>query len=151
VTFNERIYRINGHCGTERPGLIGDSFRAVWNTTNKPAWKEGIKLYNESLSSESEISFAWENRTNTLFQRKALTLLSNVSDIIVIGYSFPYFNREIDKLIFQHLSPTVQRIYLQYPKGEHSSIEERIKVFLDPNIDIIRIDGIDLFYIPNNF
>lgn len=151
VTFNERIYRINGNCGTERPGLIGDSFRAVWNTTNKPAWEEGIKLYNESLSSVSEISFAWEDRTNTIFKRKDLTLLSDVSDIVVIGYSFPYFNREIDKLIFQHLSLTIRRIYLQYPKGVHASIEERLKVFLDSNIDIIQVDGTDLFYIPDNF
>ena len=98
-----------------------------------------------------KVNAAWEDRTNTILKRKDLTLLSDISDIVVIGYSFPYFNREIDKLIFQHLSPTVHRIYLQYPKGMHASIEERIKVFLGSNIDIIQIDGTDLFYIPDNF
>ena len=152
ITFSKSIYRINGHCGTITPGHIGDSFRAVWNTMNKPAWEEGIKLYNEFINSSlSEISFAWEDHTNNKLNNAGLSQLSGISDLVVIGYSFPYFNREIDKLIFEKLSPTLRRIYLQYPSGVHASIEERLKVFVDPKVERIKIDGTDLFYIPDNF
>jgi hypothetical protein len=151
VVKNDSIYKINGQCGTIQPGHFGNEFFASLNTTNKPAWEEGIQLYNEAFSFESEISFAWEDRTNTILKNTGLTKLSNVSDVIVIGYSFPYFNREIDKLIFEKLSPTLRRIYLQYPSGVHASIEERLKVFIDSKVERIKIDGTDLFYIPDNF
>jgi len=156
VTFNDHIYRINGHCGTSQPGHLGDPFRAALHTINKPAWEEGIKLYNESLSSESEISFAWEDRTNTLLKNKGLTRLTGISDIVIIGYSFPYFNREIDRLIFEQIDPDLRRVYLQYPDDVHTSIKERLKNLL-PTYDQLEIITIssnkktDLFFIPDNF
>jgi len=125
VTFNERIYRINGCCGTHPPGHIGDSFRAVLDTTNIPAWGAGINLYKEYMTEpsapEPEIDFAWEDPTHNRLKNVGLNLLSDVSDIVVIGYSFPYFNREIDDLIFKQFYH-VRRIYLQYPDGAHASI-----------------------------
>ena len=39
VAFNKHIYKINGRCGTHPPGHIGDSFRAILNSTNAPAWE----------------------------------------------------------------------------------------------------------------
>ncbi|MGA2553266.1 MAG: hypothetical protein ABSF20_00600 [Smithella sp.] len=155
ITFSESIYRINGHCGTITPGHIGDSFRAVWNTANKPAWEEGIKLYNESLSTVSEISFAWEDRTNTILKNKGLIRLTGISDLVVIGYSFPYFNREIDRLIFEKIDPDLRRVYLQYPTGVHTSIKERLKNLIPTydKLEIIQISSTnnDLFFIPDNF
>jgi len=154
VTFSKRIYRINGRCGTHPPGHIGDSFRAVLNTTNKPAWEAGINLYKEYMaepsSPEPEIKFAWEDSTHNRLQNIGLNLLSAVSDIVVIGYSFPYFNREIDALIFKEFSH-VRRIYLQYPEGVHAAIEGRLKTLLPPDVNIIRVASTDLFFIPDDF
>ena len=153
LTFNKHVYRINGRCGTHPPGHIGKSYCAVWNTVNQAAWEEGISLYKEYLepsSPESEISFAWENPTHNQLKNVGLKLLSGVSVIVVIGYSFPYFNREIDNLFFKQLN-NVHRIYLQYPEGVHASIEERLKGLLSHNVEIIRVTGTDLFYIPDDF
>jgi hypothetical protein len=154
VTFNKRIHRINGQCGTHPPGHIVDSFRAIMNLKNTPAWEAGINLYKEYMtepsSPEPEISFAWEDLTHNKLKNAGFSQLLDVTDIVVIGYSFPYFNREIDDLIFKQFSH-IHRIYLQYPEGVHASIEDRLKNLLPLNEEIIRITSTDLFYIPDDF
>ena len=154
VIINERIYRINGFCGTYPPGTFGDPFLAAIHSNDKPAWEAGVNLYNECITDPSspdpEIKFAWEDSTNTQLKNVGLTQLSEVFVIVVIGYSFPYFNREIDKLIFKQLNH-LQRIYLQYPKDVHASIKSRLKNFFRSKIEIIDVTSTDLFYIPDNF
>jgi len=154
VAFNERIYRINGRCGTQPPGHIGNAFQTILNSTNNPAWEAGINLYNEYMaepsSPEPEINFAWEDPTHNKLKNAGLNILSDVTDIVIIGYSFPYFNREIDDLIFKQFSH-IDRIYLQYPEGVHATVEDRIKTLLPLNEEIIRITSTDLFYIPDDF
>lgn len=154
VTFSDRIYRINGRCGTHPPGHVGDSFRAILNTANKPAWEAGINLYKDYMSGTSspspEINFAWEDTTHTKLNNVGLKLLQDVTDIVVIGYSFPYFNREIDDLIFKQFG-RLNRIYLQFPDGVHATIEERVRNLLPPDVEVVRVPSIDLFYIPDDF
>jgi len=106
------------------------------------------------------ICFAWEGLTlrlariaNSPPSFSYLQGLAEVSIIVVIGYSFPYFNREIDQLIFGRFSNKLRRVYIQYPEGVHVSIEERLKTLLPLGSEdlIVRISGTDLFYIPDEF
>lgn len=154
IAFNKNIYRINGRCGTHPPGHIGDSFRAILNSTNKPAWEAGINLYKgymaETSSPAPEINFAWEDPTLNKLNNVGVNLLSEITDLIVIGYSFPYFNREIDDIIFKQFN-NLSRVYLQFPDGVHASIEERIKKLFLEEVSIIPVNGTDLFFIPNEF
>ena len=155
VTFNKHVYRINGHCGTAPSGYVSEAFSATLNTAIIPAWEAGIKLYNEhiakSSSPEPKINFAWEDLTHTKLKKVGSELLSDITSIVVIGYSFPYFNREIDNHILEQCS-NVSRIYLQCPEGTHASIEERInKNLLPHDIEIIRVTNTDLFFIPDDF
>lgn len=154
IAFSKHIYRINGRCGTHPPGHIGNSFRAILNSTNKPAWRDGLNLYKEYMTEPSspdpEINFAWEDPTHNKLKNVGVTLLSEVTDLVVIGYSFPYFNREIDDIIFKQFH-NLFRVYLQFPDGVHASIEERIKKLLLEEINIIRVASTDLFYIPDDF
>jgi hypothetical protein len=154
ITFNDQIYRINGYCGTHPPGHIGKSFRAVWDTNSDTAWEAGISLYKEYFldpsSPEPQINFAWEDATHNSLKNTIMKNMPELSAIVVIGYSFPYFNREVDDLIFKQFF-SIRRIYLQYPDGAHASVEERVKRLLPPNTEIIRITGTDLFFIPDDF
>lgn len=154
VAFNKHIYRINGRCGTHPPGYIGNSFRAILNSTNKPAWEAGINLYKEYMAEPSspapEINFAWEDPTHNKLNNVGVNLLSEVTDLIVIGYSFPYFNREIDDIIFKKFD-NLFRVYLQFSDGVHATIKERIKKLLLEEVNIIQVDGTDLFFIPDDF
>jgi hypothetical protein len=154
IAFGKHIYRINGRCGTNPPGHIGTSFKAILNTTKKPAWKAGINLYNEYMtnpsSPEPEINFAWEDPTYNKLKNVGINLLSEITDLVVIGYSFPYFNREIDDFIFKQFD-NLFRVYLQFPDGEHAAIEERIKKLLPEQAHTIPVQGTDLYFIPDDF
>ena len=156
ITFNEQVFRINGSCGTHPPGHVGESFTGVWNSTSSKGWEWGIKLFAEYMSSssspESEISFAWEDSTKSKIMKSQIEMLE-VPAVVIIGYSFPYFNREIDKIIFNTLSDCgLKRIYLQLPEHDHESVEERIKpLLMKKDVEIVRKVSLDQFYIPDEF
>jgi len=110
------------------------------------------------IGDDPNIFFAWEHQTLQLArltnQTPNLPFLSGleaVSVIIVIGYSFPYFNREIDELIFKKFGGNnLRRVYLQCPERDQNAIKERLKKLL-PSFSqpIVQITGTDLFYIPD--
>jgi hypothetical protein len=155
ITFNQKqIFRINGHCGTFEYGKMGPPFKATWKNTE--AWADGIYLYEKNMelgSVGSEISFAWEGYTkNQLDHRIDELKLPDVKVIVVIGYSFPYFNREVDGRILMQCTHA-HTVYLQYPKGEHTSVRKRLENMLISfdKRKILDIESTDLFYIPDEF
>jgi len=57
------------------------------------------------------LHFAWEQ---DYFNNQSAKLFSNIADtkvLVVIGYSFPFFNREIDREIFRRMEK-LERIYI---------------------------------------
>jgi len=153
ITFNnDAIYRINGYCGTPEPGHIGGAFRDFLNSKNSPTWETGVQLYSEYVKSSNvpDINFAWEDQTQTKLKNRLSAILADVTDIVVIGYSFPYFNREVDDLIFSQLSH-LNNIYLQMPDKAQTSITDRIEKLLPPHDKIVPITSTDLFFIPDDF
>jgi hypothetical protein len=79
--------------------------------------------------------------------------VENTDVLIVIGYSFPFFNRKIDKILLEGM-PDLSAIYVQDPTNSES-IEERIKSILDEGRDYFikfhQVKMIDQFYIPFEF
>jgi hypothetical protein len=82
----------------------------------------------------SHLSFAWEHsaRQNQLMEYIKKTTIDTES-VIVIGYSFPFFNREIDRSIFSNM-PNLKTIYIQDPFPE--AVEPALKAVLPVQIDI---------------
>ncbi len=148
ITFNSQIHRINGYCGTHPPGHVGPNFTGVWNSDS--GWEIGIRLFTEYTSDlnspEPNICFAWEDSSRNGIARMDL---EEVPTVVVVGYSFPYFNREIDSAIFKFTNP--QRVYLQYPEGAHESVEARLRPLIKSGVKVTRISGTDQFYIPDEF
>ena len=73
-------------------------------TNAKTLLNNEIKL-NGSIENE-EIKFAWETKEEEIdfskVQRQTLKyqhMMINISDIVIIGYSFPFANRKIDTMI----------------------------------------------------
>lgn len=99
------------------------------------------------------ISFGWEKenfgniiRSNSILNRK----LAQTRILVIIGYSFPYFNRKIDKEIFDSL-PSLQKIYIQAPESDLEVLESRVNsFFLEPGTQkkIVQIPQKDQFFIP---
>jgi hypothetical protein len=151
ITFNDKqFYHFNGYSGTSQPGHIGTSFKSIFNEKSNHIM-EGIKLYRECMSSDSsysiDIRYAWEDQTKTILNNSIEKLnLESIETLIVIGYSFPYFNKEIDKIVLSSMT-NLKSIYLQFPEGIHNSIKERIEA-IGPKCDIHNLLGLDLFYIP---
>ncbi len=93
------------------------------------------------------LSFAWEENSNQ-FINSVANCVKNTDILIVIGYSFPFFNRKVDKQILKSM-PKLSRIYIQDPNSE--AITERIESLLPQtvnNINKYQIKMIDQFYIP---
>jgi len=86
---------------------------------------------------------------------------------VVIGYSFPFYNRETDNMIFETIKPSLQKIYFQDPKPNNNGeflrkryglSKEAVTIYEDepkftpvgtrPGIDIEHITDTDQFYIP---
>ena len=69
--------------------------------------------------------------------------------IIIIGYTYPFFNREIDRWIVQEM-PNLKKIYIQDPNAENiqtnllSVIQEKEKLIENSKL----ITTTDSFFIP---
>ena len=65
------------------------------------------------------LNFAWEEAySKDLLENVMPKLVQEATALVVIGYSFPYFNRKIDRLIFENM-PHLKKIYIQ---DEYNSI-----------------------------
>jgi len=146
--FNERMQRCyNKMNDIDTPGQsLVDSFK-------RQGFDEGeiIKSIFNKFSIPNEhllISYAWEkefkSQRDYKFSNEKIEYsraLARAADIlVVIGYSFPFFNREIDKLIFSEM-PTLQKIYFQDPYlngdflySQFSLNRDRVKIEHIPNV-----------------
>lgn len=98
----------------------------------------------------NHINFAWENNTLSNYTREqAKKIFSQTDILVIIGYSFPPFNKEIDSLLFEQLKNRETRIYYQDPFGS----DELIKILtngFNTQVFIIR-DKTDHFFLPYDF
>ena len=76
-------------------------------------------------------------------------LVQEATALVVIGYSFPYFNRKIDRLIFENM-PHLKKIYIQdkYPERIQQYITPVIPADKLAGITIVRLDDVEQFYLP---
>lgn len=66
------------------------------------------------------LSFAWENersKEETILD-KAITCTQDTDVLVVIGYSFPFFNREVDRKIIGAMK-NLSKVYFQAPDAEN--------------------------------
>jgi len=86
-----------------------------------------LELYNTRASyklHKPNMSFAWENyNLDSPFFKNLNKSISETEILIVIGYSFPFFNRKTDKHILDSMS-NLKKIYVQDPKYSKEIIEK---------------------------
>lgn len=98
----------------------------------------------------SILSFAWENENNEegiIKKVKKATVDTEV--LVLIGYSFPFFNRMVDREIIQNMATTLKKIYVQDLNPENildsfSSLWPEDRSL--PKIKLI--NSVDQFYLP---
>ena len=120
--------------------------------------KKIFEFFDQALLSKTNnfhngVRFAWEDeKISDEAISIANTKMKEADIIVIVGYSFPYFNREVDRKIFEgleNIGPN-KKIYLQAPADTIDSTANRFKaVFskyaLEKHIEI------DQFLIPNEF
>jgi len=91
-----------------------------------------LNFYSEYIRDNRGMSpllhFAWEDKEEypQLMKKQLLNVTHKTTTLIVIGYSFPFFNREIDKLYLQNMK-NLKRVYIQVPEEDGSACVERIE------------------------
>ena len=143
------LLHLNGIAGYENgdSNIIKDYYRKETRTTD-----EFIKFAKTSLERyPSLIRFAWEREINpekviTLDIAKAM--VANTTVLVVIGYSFPFFNREIDREIINTIrKPILEKVYYQnLIPGDFLASQFDI----DKKI-IENVDRVNQFFVPPEF
>jgi hypothetical protein len=163
ITHNRRqIHRINGCCGHILPYKEDEYLNTVWKVEKNKGWEAAIKLYKTymDVNKSPDICFAWEKEQNP--NSLALDGLDDVSVLVLIGYSFPYFNRQVDEKIFDKFGKNLRKVYVQCLEDAYEGIKGRLVRLLPerPNLTharriqdldktIIQIKDTDSFYIPD--
>ena len=100
---------------------------------------------------ETLLSYAWEERNRTKLESIIEQRTYDTRELIVIGYSFPYVNNELDSFIIQNMSK-LDRVVVQ--DRNFDDIKERIEGILEPTgrkVEIVHKKNLSQFYIPNRF
>jgi len=103
-----------------------------------------------SLDITNHINYAWEeNYLAKKAREEAKRIFSKTDILIIIGYSFPNFNKEIDKILFKELGGRKTKIYFQDPNASVAFLHQLV----DPNDCEIKCENVKLdnFILPYEF
>ncbi|WP_114788837.1 hypothetical protein U0035_04410 [Niabella yanshanensis] len=153
--------KLNGTAGFYNKG---SSFGDLFDYSKHHVNKETFSIFKEILSSprsrhENSLRFAWLKTDAAEYAiESAQKVLSESDIIVVVGYSFPYFNREVDRKIFEFVNlpfmdrritkDSLQKVYIQAPKDNIDSIIKRFES-IKPGRLVEGFSETDQFLIPN--
>jgi hypothetical protein len=158
------VFKLNGTIG----GIVDKKGFNAWRFDNKTIKdkitakiKDSIisntivrynKFKNESIKNyQSAIHYSWENEGIVReVRQKALQSTQKTNILVVIGYSFPTFNRELDSKLLNNMAD-LQKIYIQTPIDSFEGVKQRIKALSNNTIKLIPVLDTDEFYIPFEF
>lgn len=105
--------------------------------------------WKRSSDIDNSLSFAWEeNLDGGEFMSLVSEETIDTEVLVVIGYSFPFFNREIDRAIIQSME-SLRRVYFQAPDADN--LKERFQAIRDdiPIENLIPKYDTEQFFLPN--
>ena len=110
-----------------------------------------IAEVHSQFNPNNHLYFAWENSPTSPYFRELYPHISNAETLVVIGYTFPYFNRVIDRSIFETMG-SLKKIYIQDTYGEriHQNINPVLSVTHTSinKVQIYELKDVDQFYLP---
>lgn len=152
------VIKLNGTGAFSTKDSLNSCFDLYHDKLSESNWQDFQKLmFAQREESPNRFSFAWErteskspifvkpedDKTSLNTARdKAKKIMSSSDIVVVIGYSFPDFNRSIDKQIFSGFNGT---LYLQDPEAD--KIAQKIRGVNQK----IKKEQIELITEPSNF
>lgn len=107
------------------------------------------QLYVVGKKDNTHLSFAFDDSqpSEKIFNRVD-RIIGKTDALVIIGYTFPFFNREIDRKILRYLKPDA-KIYIQDPNPK--SVRQSLEAVLtkeQSQVQIVEIDRTEQFYLP---
>ncbi len=150
-----QICHLNGYHGYYYIDQKEIDFLTISNTKDINEIIESISYVSTSerrnqLQISSHINYAWES--NSLAEKtrtEANRIFSETDILVIIGYSFPNFNKEIDKMLFEKLKGRRTKIYYQDPNASEILINQLVnREETEVICDRVKRDN---FYLPYEF
>ena len=107
------------------------------------------QLYVVGKKDNTHLSFAFDSsEPSEKIMNSIDKIISQTDALVVIGYTFPFFNREIDRQILKNLNHHA-KIYIQdkYPKSVRQSLEA-VLTDVQRQVQIVEIERTEQFYLP---
>jgi len=153
LTDNGRIFKVNGSATFADTNMV--SMIMAYDKTSVAV--QLIQIYGNTMADTSEmgfqfkthLSFAWEESANSENMKRSLgETLADTEQVVVIGYSFPFFNRTTDREIFNAM-PNLKKVYVQdiNPSAVLQSMGAILP--LDGKIEVVQITDCSQFYLPS--
>jgi len=147
------VYHLNGHRGffKEEERI----FQIKNNISYEQYWSGVDWLFKSTEKNSADfhkyIKYAWEHDIKSEWFERISKILRETEVLVIIGYSFPPFNRSIDQFLFSRLdSKKIKKIVYQDPNGNKQIIEN---LFKDPDLFkdkiFIEKESMNQFHLPN--
>lgn len=121
--------------------------------------EESITPFVEFAATEHDplLSFSWEASSdeilptfNTTRLNLAKQMVTGTEYLVIVGYSFPFFNRSVDKILLEVMNSSLIKIYYQEPNSEIGPEDLINKFDLNISIDKIKmIRDVRQYHIPH--
>lgn len=158
------IVKLNGTAAFRSLKSTSDTFGELFDFKDHELDPTSIEMLLNSIKLtgrsdyQSTMGFAWTQNNPEIKNARsyAKDIIRDTDIVVVIGYSFPYFNRNVDKEIFSEFGTKTSdhhpTIYIQTEEKSYKSIENRIKgVLPDQKVPFKIVPHLELdqFLIPN--
>ncbi len=157
ISFNQKfIIRLNGTAGSEfASSVINKAMQAAFSPLTLEGMGALLDYYFQVIkpnSPGSGIRFAFESELNNLMKNvvnKAIKLVKDTTQLIIIGYSFPFYNKSFDRKILKAMEPTLKKIFIQDMHNAVGIKQLISRMVQSQEISIIETE--DRFFIPEDY
>lgn len=135
------LIKLNGGFKPNK-GLINKKFHSFLEQRSLTSKNINIlvSLYDELIENPKalNIQFAWDNTIKVDARIKlAKEKVKAATDLVIIGYSFPNYNVEVDKMIFEGKEKNLKNIYIEDTKDNFEALVDRLE-YLNVNVEALR-------------
>lgn len=150
---NSRVFKINGSANYYGRNYLDTTAISLTNLS------VFLKLILIQLSfttkggcyngGTTDLLFAWEKNKFDEMSRMLFDKVSDSEILVIIGYTFPFFNRDIDRDIFTNM-PNLKKIYVQDPNADKVKISLKSILPVDKFSVLVKDENL-IFDITNFF
>lgn len=126
ITSSQNIFRLNGVCGVPDRDEHRDLYHLEFS---RSFFERVLALFDAQMKRsqvfEPSISFAWEKTEGV--PRAVTEAVRDTTTLVIIGYSFPYFNKSVDEVWLSTMTASkLGKIFIQAPEQDQRAVQDRL-------------------------